>query len=437
MSIRRLLPLVAVCGLFAAACSSGEDTSDEASADPAASNATTITTVADEPPPETTDAPADTTTTLAETTTTEPAPDPTTTIAEVDQVPAGYEGYVSEIYADDAVWLCRPGIADNICERDLDTTLVFADGATEVVPHVDAVDPPVDCFYVYPTVSRDPEANSDFLPAEGDEIYTTINQAARLTAACRVFAPVYRQRTLTALSGAVESTDDTRELAYDDVVDAFRHYIANHSDGRPFVLTGHSQGAGLLRRLIDDEIDDEPLLRDRLVSAHLLGGSVAPDGFDNIGPCKGRSEVGCVVSYATFRDTSPPPDGTFFGRTRDGPAMCVNPVDPAGGPAVTQPYFAVASAGLLGGGVQPFDDEARTSEIATPFVSYPDMVTVECVDDGRFGYLQMTITSTDGPRTDDVGGDLTPEWGMHLIDANVAMGDLVDLVATQSLAFTG
>ena len=60
------------------------------------------------------------------------------------------------------------------------------------------------------------------------------------------------------------------------------------------------------------------------------------------------------------------------------------------------------------------------------------MVTVACVDDGDFGYLQLTITSADGPRTDDIGGDLTPEWGMHLADANVAMGDLVDLVTTQS-----
>jgi hypothetical protein len=300
---------------------------------------------------------------------------------------------------------------------------------------VAAADPPVDCFYVYPTISRDPTANSDLVPAENEEIYTTLNQAARLTAACRVFAPVYRQRTLTALAGEVETTEDTRNIAYDDVVDAFRHYIANESHGRPFVLTGHSQGAGLLRRLIAEEIDGEPLLRDRLVSAHLLGGSVAPDGFDNIGPCTSRTDVSCIVSYATFRDTAPPPDSTFFGRFDGGPAMCVNPVDPAGGPAVAQPYFAIASSGLLGGRVQPFDDETRTDEITTPYVSYPDMVTVECIDDGTVGYLEMSVTTAEGPRADDVGGDLTPEWGMHLIDVNVVMGDLVDLVVSQSSTF--
>jgi Protein of unknown function (DUF3089) len=69
------------------------------------------------------------------------------------------------------------------------------------------------------------------------------------------------------------------------------------------VLVGHSQGAGLLNRLIAEEIDDEPLLRDRLVSAYLLGSTVAvPEGdvaggaFDNVPPCEADDQTGCVVS---------------------------------------------------------------------------------------------------------------------------------------------
>ena len=41
------------------------------------------------------------------------------------------------------------------------------------------------------------------------------------------------------------------------------------------------------------------------------------------------------------------------------------------------------------------------------------------------------------PRTDDIGGDLTDEWGMHLVDADVAMGDIEDLVAAQAEAYVG
>ena len=39
------------------------------------------------------------------------------------------------------------------------------------------------------------------------------------------------------------------------------------------------------------------------------------------------------------------------------------------------------------------------------------------------------------PRIDDIGGDLTPEWGMHVIDVNVAMGDLARIARSQAKAF--
>ncbi len=367
-------------------------------------------------------------------------------------LPAGYEGYASEVYADDAHWLCKPGIADDVCTRDLDTTAVAADGSTEVVEHRSAGDPPVDCFYVYPTTSGDPGINSDFEPGEAQEIYTVYNQAARLTSTCRVYAPIYRQLTLSAIGGGAEPTDgtDPRAIAYGDVVDAFTHYIANESDGRGFVLIGHSQGAGMLTQLIADEIDDEPLLRDRLVSAYLLGssvqvaeGDVAGGDFANVPLCEQPDQTGCLVSYSSYRSTSPPVAGSFFGRGGEGTeAACVNPADLAGGRAPVQPYFVVTQpeGTLLGGtaAAQPFADPARTAEITTPWVTYPDLVEAECVSDGDFTYLALTVAGDPAdPRTDDIGGDLNEQWGMHLIDANVAMGDIEDLVASQGQAYTG
>ena len=41
------------------------------------------------------------------------------------------------------------------------------------------------------------------------------------------------------------------------------------------------------------------------------------------------------------------------------------------------------------------------------------------------------------PRTDDIRGDLPGGWGMHLIDVNVAMGDIEQLVASQAEAYLG
>ena len=245
---------------------------------------------------------------------------------DVAQLPAGYAGHTSAVYADDANWLCKPGIADDVCSRDLDATAVAADGSTEVIEHEAADDPPVDCFYVYPTISRDPGPNSDLVPAEGEEIFTAYNQVARLTSTCRVYAPMYRQITLSQLAGGGGGfSGDARAVAYGDVVDAFKHYVANESDGRGFVLLGHSQGAGMITRLIQDEIDDEPLLRDRLVAAYVLGSSLqVPDGevvggdFANVPLCEAEDQTGCVVTYSSYRASEPPPAGGLFGRDRRG-----------------------------------------------------------------------------------------------------------------------
>jgi hypothetical protein len=257
--------------------------------------------------------------------------------------------------------------------------------------------------------------------------------------------------TLRMIGGADDAPptgEDPREVAYGDVLDAFRHYAANDSDGRGFVLIGHSQGAGHLRRLIAEEIDGEPALRDRLVGAYLIGSSVAvPEGevvggdFAEVPLCEAADQVGCVVTYASFRATAPPPENSFFGRVRegDGVAGCVNPASPEGGSAALEPYVQVdAPEGSLAPAerITGFQDPGDAPEITTPFVTTPGLVEAECVSERGFNYLALTINGDPSdPRADDITGDLTPEWGMHLVDVNVAMGNIVDMVAAQAGAY--
>jgi len=59
------------------------------------------------------------------------------------------------------VWLCRPGLADNPCESDLTTTVVSVDGTSTTEAAAPAKDPPIDCFYVYPTVSSQQTENAN------------------------------------------------------------------------------------------------------------------------------------------------------------------------------------------------------------------------------------------------------------------------------------
>jgi hypothetical protein len=359
-------------------------------------------------------------------------------------LPDEYVGYVSDQYAEGRNWLCHPDNAgEDYCDRDLTTTLVNQDGSTGDEAHVRAEDPAVDCFYVYPTISNDPGLNADLEPDENGEVRALLNQAARLDSVCEVYAPVYRQLTIGSLlqrfDGQADETAyaEARELAYADVLDAFRHYLANDNDGRGVILIGHSQGAGVLGRLLQEELEGEPALTDRLVSAYLLGTSFAvPEGevvggdLQEIPLCETDDQTGCVVTYASYPASLPPPDDALFGAvdTEGQVAACTNPAALGGGPATLTPYFTAAeSAGVLSDGIT----------IETPWVGLRGVLTGECVERNGYRVLEVTV---DGDPTDQrdrvLSGGLPPNWGLHLADVNLAMGDVVALAASQAEAYT-
>ena len=85
--------------------------------------------------------------------------------------PTGDAG--DSIYADTDKWLCLPGREDT-CDQDLATTVVAADGTMTLEPFDPPADAPVDCFYIYPTISLDQGANADW--DEGPEEGRVIQQ---------------------------------------------------------------------------------------------------------------------------------------------------------------------------------------------------------------------------------------------------------------------
>jgi hypothetical protein len=72
--------------------------------------------------------------------------------------------------------------------------------------------------------------------------------------------------------------------------------------------------------------------------------------------------------------------------------------------------------------------------VTTPFVSYLEFLQGECVDRDQFTYLELSVMGG-GSKPSDVTGDITPDWGLHLIDVNIAMGSLVKLAAAEAAAF--
>lgn len=351
-------------------------------------------------------------------------------------------------YSVEANWLCLPG-RDDACAQDLTTTVIAADGAMTREAFTPNPNAPIDCFYVYPTVSLDPGGNSDLIPGP-EERFVALAQLARFGSECRTFAPMYRQGTLASLrarmSGDANSTGD-RMMAYNDVLAAWNYYLEHDNHGRGVVLIGHSQGTVVLEPLIRNEIDGKPV-QSQLVSAILLGANVVvPNGadvgqtFQHIPACREAAQIGCVISYVSFRAAAPPPAGSIFGIAMEplspeifpnAHALCVNPANLSGATAPLRSYFP--SAG--------FSWTTTGQTIDTPFVSTPGLLSAECATTGPNTYLAIHVnTSPNDVRTHDIPGDVIVEgrlfadWGLHRVDMNVAIGDLVDVVGRQSDAY--
>jgi hypothetical protein len=248
---------------------------------------------------------------------------------------------------------------------------------------------------------------------------------------------MYRQLTLQAIAAPVTPTD--RLAAYGDVRDAWREYLRRYNKGRGFVLIGHSQGSFMLRELVKREIDRKKSVRARLVSALLLGGNVtvakgrdAGGDFAHVPACRSPRQLGCVVAFSTYNE--PVPATSRFGRTTEKglEVLCTNPARLAGGSGIVDPVFPSApfapgttialAIGLLG---------VQLPTAPTTFVTVPRAYRAHCSSAGGADVLQIT------PRGGAPVFQHSPDanWGLHLVDANIALGNLIDLVRTQATAY--
>ncbi|NUQ18462.1 MAG: DUF3089 domain-containing protein [Sphingomonas sp.] len=342
-------------------------------------------------------------------------------------------------YSKDSSWLCLPGRSD-ACSTALPTTALTPSGYGAVSTSSAAKDPPLDCFYVYPTVSSDPGMNSD-MNAGREEKLTAETQFARFASVCRTFAPVYRQMTVAAIAAYSAGADIAQpaELAYGDVLAAWRNYVRTRNGGRPFVLIGHSQGSLMLQELIAREIEKDPAVAARMKLAIIPGYNVlVPQGklvggtFKRTPLCSRPGETACVMAWSSFREKNDPPEGAMFGYA-DQPGMtvgCVNPALPGSSDWVKLDsiWFTRSSLPVPGGPIQ----WSTEGQPATSYVETHGLVSARCVNRGPRGYLSIRTNHAAGEKwTNHVGGEIAvlgmflPGWGMHLADMAEAEGDLV------------
>ena len=216
------------------------------------------------------------------------------------------------------------------------------------------------------------------------------------------------------------------------------------------MLVGHSQGSFVLAELIRQEIDGKPV-QSRMVSAILMGATfTVPKGrdvggtFKNIPVCKSAAQTGCIISFASFRSTIPPPANTLFGRApaADQVAICTNPAALGGGSGQLHAYCPQA-AGRSSARHRPKPPwVAPEKKVETPYVSVPGLLTAQCSTNENATFLEVTVNGNPSdPRADDISGDLgvapniQANWGLHLIDANLAIGNLVDIVGQETKTY--
>lgn len=347
-------------------------------------------------------------------------------------------------YSSSANWLCLPGRTD-ACSKPLATTELTTKGYGAAVPRAVAKDPPIDCFYVYPTVSHDQGMNSDLKASE--EIVTAKAQFARFASVCKTYAPLYRQMTISSIATVIAGGDvkAAGELAYSDVANAWKTYLAKYNRGRPFVLIGHSQGSLMLQELIKRQIEGSAVAK-RMVRAIIPGYNVlVPQGklvggtFKSTPLCSSDEQTGCVMAWSSFRERNQPPEGAMFGWSPQ-PGMtvgCTNPAHAGSTGWETLDSYWYPNAGYsVAGGPITWSSEGPPP---TPFLETKDLVQAKCVTDGRLGYLSVrTVQTPGGERTNRIGGEVglaglfLPGWGMHMVDLDIGQGDLVGEIGSLS-----
>ena len=343
------------------------------------------------------------------------------------------------------VWLCFPGHKPDPCTPGLSTTVYTPRGKKLGVTHPKQVKhPAIDCFYVYPTVSGQPTGNAN-LHIDPVERSVALHQTARYSQYCRIFAPMYRQLTLAGIGQGTPTTPPNAAIALADVRNAFRTYLQKYNHGRGFVLIGHSQGSFVLRSLIAKDIDPKRSVRRRLVSAILLGGNVLVKkgkdiggDFKHIPACHSATQLGCVIAFSTFDQPVPP--GALFGRPgaaggaapKDDVVLCTNPAALGGGSGIlnqidaSKPFF---SGSILAAGIKALGIRLPTPR--TVWWTIPGAYRGHCSSANNANVLEVT----------PLHGGPTPHpipnagWGLHLLDSNVGLGNLIGIVNKEAAAF--
>lgn len=162
---------------------------------------------------------------------------------------------------------------------------------------------PADLFIVCPTVDLGTGGNKNMSLADNEakkNFYGALNMERGIYEQhCRMYAPYYRQAVLAAYDLPANEAEPYFNLAYKDVRAAFVYYMQHENNGRPFVLSGFSQGAEMCLRLLK-EFGNTDFVKNNMVACYAIGWRFTPqeaEKYPYIQPAKCADDLGKVIIF--------------------------------------------------------------------------------------------------------------------------------------------
>ncbi|PHI18068.1 hypothetical protein CEQ90_19845 [Lewinellaceae bacterium SD302] len=224
-------------------------------------------------------------------------------------------------------WYYHPDKFINFIENyDLDIAVINKNLEVDSVIQIEnnaGNDTGIDVFWLHPTELTNPPFFPTVVPIEDQNTAligaVILGQGALFAKYGRFYAPMYRQATPASFLGFGFSEESRAEAlieTYSDVKAAFLHYLNNENNGNKIIIAGHSQGSFLLAMLLRDFFDDDPELREQLVTASLAGMGYVYSSYDeyaggwweNIPLCTSSNECGCIHYWRSYKESLDIPD---------------------------------------------------------------------------------------------------------------------------------
>ena len=287
------------------------------------------------------------------------------------------EALATSIYDDPGMWYAMGGQTSN------NAALWQPTGAPDINPRG-----PAAIFFVHPTsyFSKDSwNVSLGDADAEARTLVFLRGLASPFASAGEIWAPKYRQATVGAFLTDKPEGKEALDAAYQDVLQAFDHFIEKQPADRPIILAGHSQGARHLTYLMNQRVKGQPLAK-RIAAAYVVGWPISVDtDLEELGlpACTAADQSGCILSWQSFAE---PADysriiefysGTtgFNGQSRkDTAILCTNPLN--GGAAAKaemsenigtlKPNLDLSAGELVAGAIPARCDESGFLLIGDP-----------------------------------------------------------------------